>query len=219
MVSLFVKFLKILGGIAAIMLAGILVGWWNTRGFPDNTLPAKNQPERTSASDLQPVVFPGSSKTTPPAIEIVKAAPAAKADRGLITNWDEQVERILNAPSSNREKSGSLLAIFPLLPEDGQTEVAATISTLLPDDEYAQLGQYLTNSATAEPVRQLLMSELLTRSDPIRLPWLLELARSEQGPQAAEARGLLQVLLDEDNGSDWQRWQAKMEQHLQTKPQ
>jgi hypothetical protein len=210
-VSLFVKCLKIIGGIVAIAAAGILVGWWNTRGFSQKVAPTGNE---TIAGNLQPA--PLSQKPDGPSIEIASAAPVARSmDHGLITNWNEQLDKLLNSPSSNREKIDALLAIFPRLPDDGQTEVAATLSTLLPDAEYGQLGQYLTNSGTAEPVREVLMSELLNRPDPIRLPWLLEVARSEQGPEAAEARGLLTVLLEEDNGTDWQRWQTEVEQHLQ----
>jgi hypothetical protein len=212
------KFSKIIGTIAAIGIAGVFVGWWNTRVPAAKVTSTVVQLSQVSG-DLLPAPSPSRTDNVGAAsIEIASAAPAALAeDRAWLTNWEEKIEEVLNTPSSNSEKSAQLLAMFPRLPEEGQTEVAGTLSTLLPDAEYSELGLYLTNGTIAEPVRQVLVSELLGRPDTIRLPWLLEVARTEKGEGALDAKNMLQVLLDQDNGKDWGLWQAAVEQHLQAK--
>jgi hypothetical protein len=58
------------------------------------------------------------------------------------------------------------------------------------------------------------MAALLSRSDTLKLPYLLQIARDEQNPKALEAKGLLEALLDENFGDDWTRWQTSVDQWL-----
>ena len=64
----------------------------------------------------------------------------------------------------------------------------------------------------------MLIVDVLNRPNTLKLPLLLELARDAQHPKAAEAKDLLELYLEEDYGSDWNKWQAKMEQWLKENP-
>src|SRR5437016_418134 len=71
--------------------------------------------------------------------------PTAEPRSDLITNWEEQVQTILSSPTPDPDKANALLEIFPHVPEEGKSEVVATLVPLLPDSQFADLGQYLTN--------------------------------------------------------------------------
>jgi hypothetical protein len=108
-----------------------------------------------------------------------------------------------------------LLDLFPDLPQDGQVAVAERLSFLLPGPDYPALGEYLTNPQTPEPLLDAIIAGLLNRADYLKLPLLLELARNDQHPRAAEAKELLQAMLDESYGDDWSKWQAEVDERLE----
>ena len=206
---LFVKSLQIGTGVVAVLATGLLVGWWNT-SVPMARLPTTGTSRQTteeSAVPLPPLV--AQVGRLPPRVAGEAVAPAP------LTNWEENVEAILNSPTRQEQKTAALLEIFPRLPESGQAEVAATLAPMLPDARFAELGQYLTNGTTAEPVMDVLLSGLLSRPDAIKLPWLLEIARNQGNPRSPDAVYLLQTMLDQDNGRNWALWQASVERFLQ----
>ena len=82
----------------------------------------------------------------------------------------------------------------------------------------APLGKLLTDSKLPEEVLDVLIVDVLNRPNSLKLPLLLEVARDTQHPKAAEAKDLLELYLEEDYGSDWNKWQAKMEQWLKENP-
>ena len=63
-----------------------------------------------------------------------------------------------------------------------------------------------------------LLDDVLNRPNSLKLPALLAVARNAQHPKAAEAKDFLQLFLEEDYGSDWDKWQARMEQWLKDNP-
>jgi len=129
-----------------------------------------------------------------------------------LTNWNETVAGILSSGSDEKEKNQQLLELLPRLPPEGQSQVAEHLSRSLPNQDFPQLGQYLTNATTPEPVLDVIMADLLNRPDTLKLPYLLQIARDQQSPKAAEAKGILAALLDEDFGDNWPQWQAKVDQ-------
>ena len=108
--------------------------------------------------------------------------------------------------------------MFPRLPEDGQVEVAQHLSNLVEDEDYASLGQLLKNAKLPEPVLDVLMGDLLNRPNAVKLPLFLDLARDPAHAKAEEAKDLLELYLDEDYGTDWNKWQQKMREWLKENP-
>jgi len=205
------------------LAAGILLGWWNTR--PTQTPrgsnvaaqpPAEAVPASTETISQKAVSEPALGVTSLPSPKSSLSTVAPEPDR--ITNWTERLEAVLSAPLEDHQKVGTLLQILPQLPQEGQSEVAAVMAPLVPDSEFAELGQYLTNSSIAPPVMDVLMAGLLDRPNPIKLPWLLEIARNGDNPRAPDALNLLQVFLDENNGDNWQLWQTSVDRFLQSNP-
>ena len=111
-----------------------------------------------------------------------------------------------------------MLAILRRLPTEGQVEVAQHVSNLLPDEEYAPLGKLLTDPKLPEEVLDVLVVDVLNRPNSLKLPLLLEVARDAGHPKAVEAKELLEVYLEEDYGTDWNKWQSKLDQWIRENP-
>ena len=136
----------------------------------------------------------------------------------LMPGWEDKVDEILGSDSPDPDKARQLLGMFPTLPADGQEEVAQHLANLVPDQDFALMRPYLTNSALPEDVLDVLLDDVLNRPNSLKLPALLDVARSAQHPKAAEAKDFLELLLDEDYGDDWDKWRAGIEQWLKANP-
>jgi len=62
-------------------------------------------------------------------------------------------------------------------------EVAKHLSNLLPDQDYAPLGQLLANPHLPEDVLETLMADVMNRRNGLKLPALLGVARTAQHPK------------------------------------
>lgn len=141
-----------------------------------------------------------------------------KATSGLIADWDEKVNDILGAEGDEKDKAKKLIEMFPHLPPDGQEEVAHHISNLVADEDYAPLSNFVTNSALPEAVLDVFVEDVFNRPNNIKLPLLLDIAQDPQHPRASEAKDVLELFLEEDFGSDWTKWHAKMDEWLKDNP-
>jgi hypothetical protein len=137
---------------------------------------------------------------------------------GLITDWEEKVDGIISPEGDEKEKAKKLIDIFSHLPPEGQEEVAHHLSNLVADEDYAPLSNFVTNSALPEAVLDVFVEDVFNRPNSIKLPLLLDIAQDPQHPRSAEAKDVLELFLEEDFGSDWTKWQAKMEQWLKDNP-
>jgi hypothetical protein len=135
-----------------------------------------------------------------------------------LPGWEEKVDAILTSDIADNEKAKKMLEIFPQLAPDAQEEVAHHLSNLVPDEEYAPLGNYLTNAAMPEAVLDVLLEDVFNRPNSVKLPLLLDIARNAQHPKATESRDVLELFLEEDYGNDWSKWQIKMDQWLKENP-
>jgi hypothetical protein len=106
--------------------------------------------------------------------------------------------------------------MLPTLPEDGQAEAAQHITNLLPDSDYAKARPVLMNPSTPEPVLSVLFTDLMNRSDPVKLRAFLDIAKIPNHPFREEALSDLQIFLGDDYGTDWARWNREMEAYLKT---
>ena len=89
---------------------------------------------------------------------------------------------------------------------------------LLPDQDYGLMRAYLTNTALPEEVQDVLLDDILNRPNRLKLPSLLDVARTAQHPKAAEAKDFLELFLEEDYGEDWDKWQVQVDQWLVENP-
>ncbi len=163
--------------------------------------------------DSCPVLF---HQRTPLSSSLVTPSPAAVTN--LITDWEDKLDDILGSEGQDTEKAKQMLAIFPRLPEDGQVEVAQHVSNLLPDQEYAQLGKLLLDAKLPEAVLDVLIVDVLNRPNSLKLPLLLGIAQDTQHPKAGEAKDLLELYLEQDYGTDWNKWQEKLKQWMIDNP-
>ncbi|MEY4388096.1 MAG: hypothetical protein RLY20_3379 [Verrucomicrobiota bacterium] len=129
------------------------------------------------------------------------------------------MEKILNSQDSDAAISSKLIAIFPELPADQQEDLISQLAAQVSDKDYASLGNMLTNKATTVDVAEVLMTDLIDRPDSIRLPLLLDVARSPDHPKAEDAHDLLEVLLDVNYHNDWDAWAKKISEWLASHPE
>ena len=215
----FSKVLGILGLAAAVLLIGVGIGWVATRKTPADAKISERK--STSVNPETPTRVPFFSTNARPRRPLssnkTAASPSATATN-LITDWEDKLDDILGSEGQDTDKAKQMLAMFPRLPEDAQVEVAQHVSNLLPDPEYAPLGKLLLDSKLPEAVLDVLIVDVLNRPNALKLPLLLEVARDPQHPKAGEAKDLLELYLEQDYGTDWNKWQAKLKQWMIDNP-
>jgi hypothetical protein len=178
------------------------------------TSPATGESNRSSFFSRLPPRPPREALTNEgPGVE-VSAADGSSA----MTNWESKVDEILSSDGDAANKAKQMLDVFSRFPESGQVEVVRHLSNLLPDQEYGPMGQLLLEPELPADVLDALMADVLNRPNSLKLPLLLEVARSGQHPKAGEARETLGLLLEADYEEDWDKWQAAMEKWLKENP-
>lgn len=217
------KTLTVIGIVVVIIAVGILIGWLGGKGPAPKVQPPPERPaavEPSPAHTAVPAVKPsapqpGNAAKNPPG----SATPGpAHAAANVMTNWEDHVDEILGSEGDETNKVAQLFAMFPRLPEDGQTEVAQHLSNLVEDQDYRPLGQLLENGNLPESVLDVLMGDVLNRPNSVKLPVLLDIAQNPKHPEAGEAKDILELFLDEDYGNDWNQWRQAMQQWLKENP-
>lgn len=218
------KFSKVLIGIgilAGIVAAGLVIGWWGSRESAPRTRPSVATPTPAQSPDNRPPSMSAESNppmestaaTTPTVVATNTAATAGATN--LLADWVDKLDEILGSDEDDTNKVKDLFAVFPRLPEEGQAEVAQHLSNLVSDDNYAPLGQLLQNTKLPDSVLDVLMSDVLNRPNPVKLPQLLQVAQNPDHPKADEAKDLIELYLDEDDPA---KWPDKMQQWLKENP-
>jgi len=214
------KFVKVFILILAVVGIGLAVGWWASKPSTSGQIPNSNEvvsvtPAPTPVQVPQP--NPKPDKTTA-AIPMPKPQSVSTNTAPGVPDWEEKVDAILTSEIPDNDKAKKMLEIFPKLSPDAQEEVAHHLSNLVPDEEYAPLGSYLTNTALPEAVLDVLLEDVFNRPNSVKLPLLLDIARNSQHPKASESRDVLELFLEEDYGNDWSKWQTKMDSWLKENP-
>ena len=75
----------------------------------------------------------------------------------------------------------------------------------------------IANPQTHGAVANVFFADLMERPDAITLPALLRIAQIQNHPYAKFARENLRLLLDQDFGSDWPKWDAAIRTALTRK--
>ena len=192
--------------------------------FLQTTPPAPELPNIVTATprpvDSEPAAAPSvapsvmkteGSKATAPGAPPKQAAPLAE--------WEVKIDSVLRANPDNSDAANSataqmLINLLPTLPPEGQNEAAQHISNLLSDKDYNRVMPIIKNPTMSEDVLDVLVTDLMNRDDNVKLPTLLEIARIPNHPHHEEAATDLQIFLDEDYGTDWAKWDAKLKDYL-----
>ncbi len=224
---------KILAVIAAVAAIGIVASVMklgkvgpNSTVVPETNDNQTAQPpqltEGSSTSTLKRVVrvtSPTPSNPTPVMARTTNENPMPpKVAPGQLADWDEKVSDVLGAEGDEKDKAKKLIDLFPHLPPEGQEEVAHHLSNLVADEDYAPMSNFVTNSALPEAVLDVFVEDVFNRPNAIKLPLLLDIAQDPQHPRASEAKDVLELFLEEDFGSDWTKWHAKMDKWLKDNP-
>jgi hypothetical protein len=212
---------KLLIGLGAIAVVVAVAAWLGRVGgkLPGPSPAPATEEENASVTgeSNRPSFF---SKVAPkPALTNGEAGEImAATGTNAIADWEGKVDEILGSSGEAPEKAKRMLELFSRLPEAGQVEVVRHLSNLLPNEDYASMGQLLLEPQLPADVSEALIVDLLNRPNSLKMPLLLEVARNAQHSQATKARETLALLLENNYGEDWDRWQAAMEKWLKDNP-
>jgi hypothetical protein len=135
-----------------------------------------------------------------------------------VTNWEERLEEIVGAETDDTNKVNQLFDLFPRSPEDAKPEIVQHLSNLVSDEDYLRLGELLKDPTLPDSALDILMSDALNRPNGVKLPEMLDVAKTPNHPKAEEAKDILALFLDEDYGQDWPKWHEKMTAWLKDNP-
>ena len=193
--------------IATVAVGVVIVMALAQKKAPDTSGPvAKFTPVPQPAAASAPVYTPAPRAEPSASPKPSEAAPA----------WESKIDQVLRANLDETQAAQLLLGLLPTLPEDGQVEAANHITNLLADENYAQAKPVLLNPGLPESVLSVFFSDLMNRSDPVKLRALLDVAKIPNHPFHDEALSDLQIYLGEDYESDWSKWSAALERYLKT---
>lgn len=212
------KTLKIAGFIAMMIAAGILIGWFASRGAKSPPQPPTPPGDPSVPTHTNGTLSTPNHTRNPTMVSNEPPGDVSETDTNAITKWEEKVDAVIRDKSEDDVKARKLLEIFPRLPEDGQIEAAKHIANLISDEDYPKLARYLADPSTSSEVLDDLMADLLNRPNSTKLPTLLEIARNPQHPKAADAREILVLYLDDDYGDNWKQWEEKLAEWLKDNP-
>jgi hypothetical protein len=214
------KFMRVLVVLILAAGVGILIGWMKTR-----------------EGDIQPVAVPPSSNEpviaiAPMAMASVAPPPATKPhrverDKPVLlpsppedsTEWEKQLDDVLLSDADVNIKADRILAMIPTAPSNAQVELSQHLVNMVQDDHYDGAAQLLTNPVTPSAVSTVLMNDLLNRNNTLKLPMLLSVARDDDHPLKDQAREMLELLIQEDDGTNWDQWGTSIDTWLQNNPQ
>lgn len=214
--SPFGKFIRVVAVLALAGAVGIFIGWWVGREgdvAPINVPPVTNSPV---ILPLAPLPDRTADNFPPSHAAIASNDETASQPDG---DWEQKLEDILLSGDDDNAKADHILALIPTAPPDAQVELSQHLVNMVQDDHYSDAAQLLTNSATPAAVSTVLMNDLLNRGNNIKLPMLLAVARDDNHPLKDQAREMLELLTQEDDGTNWDQWSASIDTWLQNNPQ
>lgn len=210
--------------VLGVVLLGIGLGLLGSRG-PSPRIPPPEAPPESSPASSPLAANPGTPQPSAPTPEQIvpdlqnpELSMTSTSATNLVFNWEDRVDQILTGDGDTADKAKHMLDLFPRLPQEGQQEVAQHLSNLVSDQDYPELAKLLSDTNLAAPVLDVFFGDTLNRPNSVKLPALLQVARQPQHPKAAEAKEVLALFLDDDYGSDWDKWQAAVDQWLKNNP-
>jgi hypothetical protein len=215
------KALRVLSVLALAGGVGVFIGWMKSRDGdvqPIAVPPSANQP----AALIAPIAM--TSGATP--FPSNASAPRVKRPKPVLLppppenmEWEQQLDDVLLADSDPNTKADRILALIPTAPTNAQVELSQHLVNMVQDDHYDGAAQLLTNPATPSEVSTVLMNDLLNRNNTLKLPMLLAVARDDNHPLKDQAKEMLELLIQQDDGTNWDQWSASINTWLQNNAQ
>lgn len=206
--------------VSAILLAIAVCGFVLLRAPSEPGAPAvaTASPPPRIEEQLRDAILtapPTEGTSTPKTDETHPLAPKLQLLRGQLP-WEEKIDSVLLTDDlTNSGKARQLLSMLAALPEPALARAAEEAVTRLPDSDYNAVAlPFLANPQTHGAVEAVLFADLMEREDAIALPALLRIARIPQHPYAKVARDNLNLLLKQDFGEDWLKWEAAVRTNL-----
>jgi hypothetical protein len=207
------KAARVAGVLALAGGLGILIGWLVSR--EGAVQPMVVPPSSNQASIVLPLAPPVAETFRPsPRPSAATPAPDPVVDPGP-AEWEQKLDAILLSNDDDNAKADRILALIPNAPPEAQVELSQHLVNMVRDDHYDGAAQLLTNSTTASAVSSVLMNDLLNRNNTLKLPMLLSVARQDDHPLKDQAREMLELLTQEDNGTNWEQWSTSIDTWLQ----
>ena len=215
--------------VAIFVVAGVALLWkfpGQKAGPPAPAQEMAAAPETVEEPQELPLPEPPVPAPPPPPLPRVATAAAQTPTQATMPTAQPQLtpeqridELLLADDLSEADKARRLLEMLPGLPEALQEEAAQHMCNLMPDDAYGQLGPLLTNGVAPEPLLDVVMTDLLSRPNTLKLPMLLQMARNAEHPRRDESKSVLEIYLEHDFGSDWAAWERLMQVYLKENPE
>ena len=216
------KVARVLGVLILAGGVGVFIGWMKSRE-------GDIQPIALPPGSNQPIIAIAQEATTP--VERSRAPDANTSRMGRekpvlleqpgeeSTDWEKQLDDVLLSDTDVNAKADHILAMIPTAPTNAQVELSQHLVNMVQDDHYDGAAQLLTNTTTPAAVSTVLMNDLLNRNNTLKLPMLLAVARQDDHPLKDQAREMLELLIQQDNGTNWDQWGASIDTWLQNNPQ
>lgn len=211
--------LKILGFIVAAVIVGVGVGWLASR--PKTVA---HQTIEVSESDPAPATIAKSSAATvklapePAPDTTIAIATAAPGALPATEDWGDKISNILTDATEFPEKCKDMLALYPDLPDDGKLEVVQHLNNLIENENYAAMGKIFIDPKTPAAVSEEMLNDLFNRPGNLKIPLMLQVARTPGHPMAEAARENLVLFLEEDHGTDWAQWEKTATTWIKSNP-
>ena len=214
------RVLLTIAAVASVVVVGIVLSQRPGKGPESDTPVSASEPAPVADVETNRSSFFTRRTRQGPAQSPADDGPlgASATTTNLVLAWEDKVDDILGSASPDSDKATQMLEMFLRLPADGQEEVARHLSNLVPDQDYVALRIFLTNATLPVAVLDVLLGDLLNRPNSLKLPALLDVARTTSHLKAGEANDFLKLFLEEDYANDWDKWQTKMDEWLKANP-
>jgi len=173
-----------------------------------NATAESSNPAGTSIVRAAEAESPQKPRAVPPEVNPADytTAPKPHTEEGrLVKIWaDRQL--------SDSEKVERFLALFHELPDHGKKIAMDYATQLIKDDDYLRQRPRLLRMANTDELREVVMLDMLTRDDGIKMPSLVELMKTPSQITKSEAREILEAFLEKDYGDDPNQWDGPVRQ-------
>jgi hypothetical protein len=145
---------------------------------------------------------PEKKGNTPPSFDPAEFTTAPKPH----TEEGKLVKLFTDRKMPDAEKVERLLALVSELSGKGKMIAMDYATQLIADEDYVRQRPRLLRLANNDELREVVMLDMLTRDDGIKMPSLVELLSVPSETTRSEAREILAAFLEQDYGDDPRKW-------------